>query len=195
MFRISQCLMSASLLVVAATLALPVRALQSERHAAHRRTAAPCKEILVPSPGEKIPGDAAMSSDELRFLDLVNRERATRHLAELKPDPLLVQVARGHSREMWEKNYFDHFSPTPGERTPMDRYLHAVRARPAHACVGENLFYCSVVDVERGHRALMNSPGHRANILYPPFRRSGIGIYKSDSGEFWVTEMFLTTEG
>jgi uncharacterized protein YkwD len=136
-----------------------------------------------------------MTSDELRFLDLVNHERAARHLAELKPDPLLVQVARQHSREMWEKNYFDHLSPTPGERTPMDRFLHAARARPAHACVGENLFYCSVVDVERGHRALMNSPGHRANILYPPFRRSGVGVYKSDSGEFWVTEMFLTTEG
>jgi uncharacterized protein YkwD len=141
------------------------------------------------------PAAASMTSDEWRFLDLLNRERAARHLAELKPDPLLVEVARGHSREMCEKNYFDHVSPTPGERTPMDRYLHAIHHRPPHACVGENLFYCSVVDVDRGHHALMNSPGHRANILYAPFRRGGIGIYKSETGEFWVTEMFLTTEG
>ena len=140
-------------------------------------------------------GAALMTSEEWRFLDLLNRERATLHLSELKPDPLLVEVARGHSREMCEKNYFDHVSPTPGERTPMDRYLHALHHRPAHACVGENLFYCSIVDVERGHHALMNSPGHRANILYAPFRRGGIGIYKSETGEFWVTEMFLTTEG
>jgi uncharacterized protein YkwD len=61
--------------------------------------------------------------------------------------------------------------------------------------VGENLYYCSIVDVERGHRALMNSPSHRANILHPPFRKGGIGIYKSQTGEFWVTQMFLTTEG
>jgi uncharacterized protein YkwD len=141
------------------------------------------------------PGASLMTGDEWRFLDLLNRERAARHLTELKPDPLLVEVARAHSREMYEKNYFDHVSPTPGERTPMDRYLHALHHRPAHACVGENLFYCSIVDVERGHRALMNSPGHRGNILYAPFRRGGIGIYKSENGEFWVTEMFLTTEG
>jgi uncharacterized protein YkwD len=143
----------------------------------------------------KSPGASLMTSDEWRFLDMLNRERVSRHLTELKPDPLLVSVAREHSREMCDKNYFDHISPTPGIRTPMDRYLHALRRRPAHACVGENLFYCSIVDVERGHRALMNSPSHRANILYAPFRRGGIGIYKSDTGEFWVTEMFLTTEG
>jgi uncharacterized protein YkwD len=136
-----------------------------------------------------------MTGEELQFLQLLNRERASRGLVELKPDALLVDVAREHSREMCEKNYFDHVSPTPGRKTPMDRYLRAVQRRPPNACVGENLFYCSIVDVSRGHRAFMNSPGHRANILHAPFRRGGVGIYKSDSGEFWVTEMFLTTEG
>jgi uncharacterized protein YkwD len=135
-----------------------------------------------------------MTEEEGRFLELINRERAARRMTALKPDPVLVEVAREHSREMCEKSYFDHVSPTPGRRTPMDRYLKAMRRRPPHACVGENLFYCSVVDVERGHRAFMNSPGHRANILYAPFRRGGVGIYKNDAGEFWVTEMFLTTE-
>jgi uncharacterized protein YkwD len=135
-----------------------------------------------------------MTAEEGRFLELINRERAARRMPALKPDPVLVEVAREHSREMCEKGYFDHVSPTPGRRTPMDRYLKAMRRRPPHACVGENLFYCSVVDVERGHRAFMNSPGHRANILYSPFRRGGVGIYKNDAGEFWVTEMFLTTD-
>jgi len=35
----------------------------------------------------------------------------------------------------------------------------------------------------------------RANILYAPFRRAGVGIYKSRTGEFWVTEMFLSNSG
>ena len=195
MFRISPCFVTVSLVWVAATLAFPIRALPSERESAAHGTGVASKESLPPSASVSTAGAAIMTGDELRFLALVNRERAARHLSELKPDPLLVRVAREHSREMCEKNYFDHFSPTLGGRTPMDRYLRAVRARPAHACVGENLFYCSIVDVERGHRALMHSPEHRANILYAPFRRSGIGIYKSDKGEFWVTEMFLTTEG
>lgn len=195
MFRLSHRVISVSLLWVAATLAVPVGALPSRRRPVHHGPACQNKELPPSSPSGKAPSAAGMTSDELRFLDLVNHERAARHLAQLKPDPLLVQVAREHSREMYQKSYFDHLSPTPGARTPMDRYLGAVRARPAHACVGENLFYCSSVDVDRGHRALMNSPEHRANILYPLFRRSGIGIFKSDTGAFWVTEMFLTTEG
>src|SRR5437867_11525043 len=100
---------------------------------------------------------ARMTADEERFMEMVNEERSQRHLRELAPNPLLVQIARAHSREMAEKEYFDHLSPTPGLKTPMDRYLHSVSKRPAYACVGENLFYCSIVDVQRGHDALMNS--------------------------------------
>lgn len=138
---------------------------------------------------------ASITSEEQAFLDLINEERAERGLSPLKLDLLLVGVAREHSREMCEKDYFDHISPTSGLRTPMQRYLRALPKRPPYACVGENLFYCSVVDVARGHRALMESPGHRANILFPRFRQCGVGIYKSPSGEFWVTQMFLTNEG
>jgi len=145
----------------------------------------------APSVGERLQ----MTAEEQRFLDLVNLERGERGLRELRVNPVLIQVARAHSREMADKSYFDHASPTPGLRTPMDRYLRAMPKRPAYACVGENLYYCSVVDVERGHQALMNSPGHRANILFPRFRQGGVGIYKSARGEFWVTEMFLTNEG
>jgi uncharacterized protein YkwD len=178
-----------------ATIVTPqVAALQGESGAGSRRAAT--RSSGAPSAlATHRSSTGVMTTEELRFLELLNHERSERGLVELKPDPLLVEVAREHSREMFDKNYFDHVSPTPGGRTPMDRYLRAIRHRPAHACVGENLFYCSMVDVDRGHQAFMKSPGHRANILYAPFRRGGIGIYKSDSGEFWVTEMFLTTEG
>jgi uncharacterized protein YkwD len=180
-------------LLFATTLTSRVVALQDRAGPADREGAGPDRSTTAP--GQRAPSASIMTSEEWRFLEMLNRERASRRLAELKPDPLLVAVAREHSREMCEKDYFDHVSPTSGIRTPMDRYLKAVRRRPPHCCVGENLFYCSIVDVERGHRALMNSPSHRANILYAPFRRGGIGIYKSDTGEFWVTQMFLTTEG
>jgi uncharacterized protein YkwD len=190
MMRINHWAVATGLILSSIALAPQVGALQGESTSEDRSPA-------TRSPGATAPRMAAssiMSNDELRFLEMVNKERASRRLAELKPDPLLVAVAREHSREMCDKEYFDHISPTPGHKTPMDRYLRAVRRRPPHVCVGENLFYCSLVDVERGHRALMNSPSHRANILYAPFRRAGIGIYKSESGEFWVTQMFLSTE-
>lgn len=133
------------------------------------------------------------SPEELRFVELANRERATRRLGRLTIDPLLIAVARDHSREMMQKSYFDHVSPTPGKKTPMDRYLAALGSRPDYACVGENLFYCSVVDVERGHQALMHSPAHRDNLLYNRYEKIGVGIQKNAKGEFWVTQLFLSS--
>jgi len=131
-----------------------------------------------------------MSAEELKFVDLVNQERAGRGLNELTIDPMLVKVGRAHSREMGEQKYFSHTSPTSGLKSPLDRYL-AMAPRPSWALIGENLFYCSIVDVDRGHTALMNSEGHRANILEPRYERIGVGEYITADGHYYVTQMFL----
>lgn len=130
--------------------------------------------------------------EEARFVDLTNADRMNARLNPLTVDPVLVAAAREHSREMCEKNYFSHDSPTPSTHTPMMRYLEELGARPQYAMVGENLFYCSTVDVNRGEYAFMHSPPHRENILNPRFDSIGIGVWKGDDGSFWVTEMFLT---
>jgi uncharacterized protein YkwD len=135
---------------------------------------------------------AVETAEERRFVELCNEERRKRGLSQLVIDPLLIEVARDHSREMLEKAYFNHNSPTAAIKTPMDRYLKAVHLRPEYACVGENLFYCSIVDVSRGHSAFMNSPTHRENVLFPRYEKIGVGIVKNERGEFWVTQMFLT---
>ena len=132
------------------------------------------------------------TQEELQFVALVNKERARNGLSQLAVDPLLILVARQHSAEMRDRGYFNHKSPTPGTTTPMDRYLKACSARPAYACVGENLFWATVVDVQRGHTAFMESPTHRENVLFPRFEKIGVGIIKNERGEFWVTQMFLT---
>ncbi len=137
--------------------------------------------------------------EEREFIARINDERTSRGLNALSLDPLLVAVARGHSREMADKDYFDHHSPTPGLRSPMDRFLSGLHeggeSTPSYVLVGENIYYCSAsnatYNVAYGHRALMNSPGHRANILEPRFAKVGLGIYRNAQGEFWVTEMFL----
>lgn len=133
-----------------------------------------------------------MTQDEIQFVELANQERASRGLDQLAIDPLLVQIARKHSREMSNLKYFSHTSPTTGISTPMDRYLADAGRRPTWALVGENLFYCSIVDVDRGHAALMNSKAHRDNLLEPRYERMGVGIYVNEQGEFYVTQMFLS---
>lgn len=142
---------------------------------------------------------AGLNPQEAEFVDLINHERTSRGLNALTVDPLLVQVARGHSAEMCQLNYFDHHSPTPGIVTPMDRYMKALKdasqPTPDYVLVGENIYYCSILNdhynVAFGHQSLMNSPGHRANILEPRFVKVGVGTYRDAKGEFWVTETFL----
>lgn len=140
----------------------------------------------------------ALAAEEQEFIEKVNAERTQRGLNALAVDPLLVRTARAHSREMCDLTYFNHHSPTPGMTTPMDRYLKALHdrgsANPDSLLIGENIYYCSVFNdvynVDYGHRALMNSPGHRANILETRFTKIGLGVYRNEKGEFWVTEMF-----
>jgi uncharacterized protein YkwD len=142
-------------------------------------------------PDAPVIRQAVLTAEEQRFVNLVNSERWWRGMNQLTIDPVLVAAARAHSQEMAKKDYFDHYSPTPSLRTAMDRYLAALGHRPDYAYLGENLFYCSITDVNRGHDRLMKSPGHRANILNPRFQEMGVGIYKTPDGQFWVTQMYL----
>lgn len=144
-----------------------------------------------PAPSPSMAVSVRVTAVEQRFVDLANAERRDRGLEELVLNPLLVQVARGHSREMFEKSYFDHASPTRGLETPMKRYLRGLGYTPKWAYLGENLFYCTVVDSDRGHRCLMESPTHRDNIVNARFEQVGVGAYTSPDGRFWVTELFL----
>jgi uncharacterized protein YkwD len=111
-------------------------------------------------------------SAEQRMLDLVNGERSHAGLRPLVGDDRLRQVARAHSLEMFQLNYFSHTSPTSG--SPFDRMR---TAGIVFLVAGENLAYAP--DVEIAHQGLMNSPGHRANILRPEFGRVGIGVIRS----------------
>lgn len=139
-----------------------------------------------------------LTPDEAALLADINLDRAARGLSPLNPDPLLVEIARTHSEDMCRRNYFDHIAPAPGPSSPMDRYLAALDQRPDYAMVGENIYYRSVTDsllqsATEANDAFMHSPGHRANILQPLYTRVGVGIYRNpQTGEFWVTEMFLT---
>lgn len=145
----------------------------------------------VPDKPVAVVAPASLTVAEQRFVDLINTERWNRELGALSMNPMLVQVARAHSREMYEKGYFDHSSPTPGLVTPMDRYLTKYGSTPTWAYLGENLFYCTTQDVQLGHKCLMESPKHRDNILNERYEQIGVGVYQAPDGRFWVTELFL----
>lgn len=128
-------------------------------------------------------GNVSLTADEARMLALVNQERTSRGLKPLVADPELVKLARMKAADMVRLGYFDHNSPTYGSPFDMMR-AYGVSYRYA----GENLAGASTVDA--AHTNLMNSPGHRANILSPNYTRVGIGVVQgSPYGKIWV-QMF-----
>lgn len=137
---------------------------------------------IPPSDG---PDLVAVEAHEAQIADLVNQERVERGLQPLTWDPALVPVARGHSREMLELGYFSHTSPNTG--TLGDR----LRAEGvSYVQAGENLAYAPSVEV--AHRGLMQSEGHRANILEPSFQRIGVGVITGSDGTLMVTQIFAS---
>lgn len=106
---------------------------------------------------------------EARMLELVNRERARAGLGALRPDAQIREVARAYSVEMFRLGFFAHVDPSGA--SPFDRMR---RGGVRFAAAGENLALAPTVDV--AHDGLMNSPGHRANILNGRFGRIGIGV-------------------
>ena len=137
------------------------------------------RPLPVGSVGDLAPDPAA----EERMLELLNAERSRAGLRLLAADEPLREVARVHSLEMMRLNYFSHTSPTAG--SPFDR-MRAAGIR--FVVAGENLAFAPNVDI--AHQGLMNSPGHRANILRPEFGRVGIGVIRSQLQGSMFTQDF-----
>lgn len=120
---------------------------------------------------------------EAEMLNLINRERASAGLEPLEADPELLDTARKHSVDMFARGYFSHY--TPENRDPFDRMrADGITYRTA----GENLALAPSLQV--AHTGLMNSPGHRANILRPQFGRVAIGILDGGRRGLMVTQNF-----
>ena len=120
---------------------------------------------------------------EKKMLDMVNQERAAAGLRPVVADPELTEVARRHSADMFARGYFAH--DTPEGRSPFDR-MNAAGVNFLTA--GENLALAPTLPV--AHTGLMNSPGHRANILRPQFGRLGIGIMDGGMRGLMVSQEF-----
>jgi uncharacterized protein YkwD len=120
---------------------------------------------------------------EKHMLDLVNQDRQAAGLNPLAPDPELTEVARRHSADMFARGYFAH--DTPEGKSPFDR-MHDAGVRFLTA--GENLALAPTIPV--AHTGLMNSPGHRANILRPQFGRVGIGVMDGGMRGLMVSQEF-----
>lgn len=119
---------------------------------------------------------------ERQMIALINADRATQNLPPLTHDPRLTDIALAHSRDMREHRFFDHISPHTGT---LDDRLH--NAGYLHREARENIaLHESILGAQQ---ALLNSPGHRANIFASGVTHVGVGAIQ-DGDTLLVTQLF-----
>ena len=141
---------------------------------------------------ETSPG---LDSLEAKVLILAQEERSRAGLTpELVLNDQLCAAAREHSDDMAERDYFDHRSPDgsnalarvlrydPKFRGTLAENI-ASRSNPAGVAEDEDALARHIVD------AWLESPPHRATLLSPLFRLTGIGVAVKN-GEIYVTQLF-----
>lgn len=95
----------------------------------------------------------------------------------------LVFAASGHSRDMAERNFFDHRSPSgtePAQR--VDAAGYKWRSVAENIAGGE-------FDVRGVMQGWMNSPGHCSNIMDPRFTEIGVACVARQGsyyGGYWT---------
>lgn len=123
------------------------------------------------------------SISEQKMFELVNAERAKLGIAPLVWNENLAEVGRSHSEDMFKRGYFSHYSPEGkdvGDRLEENGI--------SYSYAGENLALAP--DVIRAHNGLMNSEGHRRNILDPAFKKIGIGAIDGEVYGKMFTQVF-----
>ena len=143
---------------------------------------------LTITPTHDDTGVVAPAEAAQRLLALANHDRQAAGLPALVWDDRVAKVAQGYSEEMKRTKVVAHVSPTTG--SPADRVRVAgIRT----AVVLENV--ARAYGVGEAHQGLMNSPGHRANLMSVAATHVGMAVVLGDdvSGrrELFVTQVFI----
>lgn len=118
------------------------------------------------------------------MLDLINKERKANGLSELAWNEQLSNVAQTKAQDMVDNNYFSHTSSKYG--TPFEMMkTFGISYRYAAENIAKNS------SIANAHTALMNSSGHRQNILNSNYTSIGIGIVKTSANSYTIVQMFI----
>jgi uncharacterized protein YkwD len=127
-------------------------------------------ESFLPAP-LRFGGASGGTLTRSGVIKATNGQRVKYGLLPLHENAKLNQDAELKVKDMFEKQYFEHESPTG--RGPSDL---AEQVGYKYLVVGENLAEGHFKDDEDLVQAWMNSPGHRANILHEQFQEIGVAV-------------------
>jgi uncharacterized protein YkwD len=131
------------------------------------------------------PSPQLVEGFEYQLFDLTNAARVAHGVNPLTWNEHVKYTAREHSLDMAVNNYFDHVNlsgQSPFDRMQEDRIVFAV--------AGENLAYGQFSSIF-AHEGLMNSLGHRENILKSEFKYLGVGVAFNSESKPYYTENFF----
>ncbi|MDX1447961.1 MAG: CAP domain-containing protein [Acidimicrobiia bacterium] len=122
----------------------------------------------------------ASPSEEAEFVSMINQSRAAAGLAPLTVHNDLVVGARNHTAKMIPTGTIFHSTSSE---------LSSVTT--GWLVLGENVGKGGTTSSL--HRAFMESPSHKANIL-GDYDRVGVGVGHDDAGKIYVTVMFMKSK-
>jgi len=131
---------------------------------------------------------------EQKILELTNNERINYGLIPLDSDLSLSQIARDHSKNMNDNNFFDHTNPEgegPSERARNEgiRITNGnwigigenIGETPTGNVIGCGYVYSEEDIAKCTVDGWMDSSGHRENILDQNYKVIGVGTYCTTS--------------
>ena len=126
------------------------------------------------------PGQSVEAQVEDAILRYTNQERVAAGVAPLVRNGLLTTVARAHSLDMKERDFFSHTNPdrlTPFQR--MDAAGYSYRSAAENIAASSSYTLASNPDEVGRHLVQdlwMNSRGHRETLISPKYTEIGVGV-------------------
>jgi uncharacterized protein YkwD len=152
----------------------------------------------APPSGFLPPG---FDSLQLQALDLINQSRTAEGLGPVAWDDAAAAVAQAHAEDMLDGPFFSHWNRagygpdhraalTAGMTDAFFENIHMTRRRTSDDQPAP------IVDwpqrILDAHLGLMDSPGHRRNIMNPAHTHVGVGIaYRPEIGELRLVQEFV----
>jgi uncharacterized protein YkwD len=133
------------------------------------------------SPPVKPP--AGLSADEVKLIDLTNAERKKADAGAVRPDPVLMQVAREQSEHMARLKQISHELEGRTFTLRMKEAKYRARAAGEICAEGARTPAEAIAD-------WLESPGHKETMLNAKYTAIGVGIAMDSDGKRYYTEVF-----
>lgn len=134
------------------------------------------------------PQSSALARLEEEVTRRINEVRTGKGLEPLRCIPALARVARRHSADMAQHDFFGHGSSDG--RSLFDRLKEG---ELGYSWAGENIYNAmGLAEDELATASVegwMKSPGHRENILRPQFTEAGVGAWRVGK-DYYLTQDF-----